>query len=108
MPNKPEPLSEVALYYPGHLWRNERWIKTLILFFDGIALLVPEYKLEEPTAMDPELAGGLRDRGLLHYMVADQVVDKKATLALAQGITNLIKAGVFDTLVKEGTEFHAI
>jgi hypothetical protein len=62
----------------------------------------------EPTALDPEMAGALRERNLLHFMVADRVVDKKATLALAKALTTLIKAGAFDSLAKEGTAFHAI
>ncbi|HEY5989045.1 MAG TPA: hypothetical protein VIV12_22100, partial [Streptosporangiaceae bacterium] len=33
---------EIAFYYPGPLWRSGEWVKTLLLFFDGVALLVPE------------------------------------------------------------------
>lgn len=31
---------EVAFYYPGHLWHSGEWIKNLLLFFDGVGLLV--------------------------------------------------------------------
>ena len=34
---------EVAFYYPGQYWYDADWIKNLILFFDGIAMLIPEY-----------------------------------------------------------------
>src|SRR5262245_28251970 len=37
-------MRELAFYYPGHLWQSTEWMKTLLLFFDGIGLLVPEYK----------------------------------------------------------------
>ena len=39
---------ELAFYYPGPVWRSGDWIKTLILFFDGIALLVPNYIKDKP------------------------------------------------------------
>jgi hypothetical protein len=72
-------LQEVAFYYPGHLWRNSEWIKTLLLFFDGVSLLIPEYKQGEPEIADPVLAAPLREQGLLHYLIADRIVDKQAT-----------------------------
>jgi hypothetical protein len=101
-------LREVAFYYPGHLWRHAEWIKTLLLFFDGIGLLLPEYKQGEPEAVDPILAGPLREQGLLHYLVADQIVDKVATEHLARALTHFITSGAFDSLSRDGSEFHEI
>jgi hypothetical protein len=63
MPDTRSQASDVAFYYPGHLWHHIDWIKTLLLFFDGIGLLVPEYKKGEPERVDPVLAGSLRDEG---------------------------------------------
>lgn len=83
-------LAEVAFYYPGHLWQRPDWMKTLLLFFDGIGLLVPEYKQDEPELADPILAGPLREKGLLHYLVADRVVDKAATKRLYETVSALI------------------
>lgn len=100
--------SDVAFYYPGHLWRHTDWIKTLLLFFDGIALLVPEYKQGEPERLDPILAGPLRDQGLLHYFVADQVVDQHATNELATALTDVITSGALDSLAKDDSAFHEI
>jgi hypothetical protein len=31
----------IAFYYPGHVWHYDDWIKTVILFFDGIGILLP-------------------------------------------------------------------
>ena len=102
------PLPEIAFYYPGHLWGNPEWIKSLLLFFDGIGLLVPEYKKREPEILDPELAGPLRDNGLLHYLVADKAVDKEATQELARAIMPLISSGALDRLKNDDTAFHEI
>lgn len=108
MSAKADDLRDVAFYYPGHLWHSTEWMKTLLLFFDGIGLLVPEYKKGEPELSDPILAAPLRERGLLHYLVADQVVDKQATERLATALTQFISSGAFDSLAKDGTAFHAI
>src|SRR5437867_2503385 len=32
-------LKDVAFYYPGPFWYSAGWIKNLLLFFDGLALL---------------------------------------------------------------------
>jgi hypothetical protein len=102
-------LRDVVFYYPGHLWHSTEWMKTLLLFFDGIGLLVPEYKQGEPELADPVLAAPLRERGLLHYLVADQVVDKQATECLATALSKFISSGAFDSLAKdEGSAFHEI
>ncbi len=39
---------ELAFYYPNPMWTHGDWIKNLVLFFDGIALLVPDYMKERP------------------------------------------------------------
>ncbi len=104
----PEALSEIGFYYPGHVWQRGDWIKTLLLFFDGIGLLVPEYKQEEPERFDPVIAGPLRDQGLLHYFVADEVVDKGATERMAKPLIDLVSSGALDALATGDTAFHAI
>ena len=32
---------DFAFYYPGQHWHDVDWIKNLICFFDGIAMLIP-------------------------------------------------------------------
>ena len=39
---------ELAFYYPNPMWTYGDWIKNLVLFFDGIALLVPQYMKDRP------------------------------------------------------------
>ena len=41
-------LPELAFYYPNPVWSDSDWVKNLVLFFDGIALLVPDYMRESP------------------------------------------------------------
>ena len=99
---------DVAFYYPGHIWHDSDWVKTLLLFFDGVGLLVPEYKKHEPELVDPVLAQPLREKGLLHYLVADEMVDKDAAQRMVKPMLELTSSGVFDALAKTGTAFHSI
>src|SRR2546428_13955583 len=62
MANQREDVPDVAFYYPGHLWHHGDWIKTLLLFFDGVGLLLPEYKQGEPDEPEPDRAATLSDR----------------------------------------------
>jgi hypothetical protein len=42
------------------MWQDGDWIKNLILFFDGVALLVPDYLRDKPENVDPAIVAGLR------------------------------------------------
>jgi hypothetical protein len=99
---------EIAFYYPGPLWYSSDWTKSLLLFFDGVALLVPRYMKERPEQVDPIMASPLRERGLLHILEPETLVDKPATEQLATALTNIITSGVLDHLAKEGTAFHEL
>src|SRR5580658_3175036 len=72
-------VKELAFYYPGPVWHSGDWIKNLILFFDGIALLVPDYIKDKPHIVDPSIAAGLENEGLLHILEPEKIVDKAAT-----------------------------
>lgn len=99
---------DFAFYYPGHLWYSPAWLKNLLLFFDGIALLVPEYKIHEPTRLDPEISNPLLDRGLLRLLRAESIVDAEATNRLAIAMAEIIGSGGLDYLSNERTEFHRL
>lgn len=99
---------DVAFYYPGHLWSEADWVKTLLLFFDGIGLLVPERKKYEIELVDPVLAEPLKEKGLLHYLIAEEIVDLEATQRMVEPMLDLASVGAFDELAKEGTAFHSI
>lgn len=96
----PDVLPEVAYYYPEWHWRPDEhgWVKTLLLFFDEIALLVPDYKRFQPANIDPEVAGALQDEGLLRIIEPEWFVDAEMTTELAATMVTLIEAGAFDSL----------
>jgi hypothetical protein len=101
----PVKLRELAFYYPNPMWSYGNWIKNLVLFFDGIALLVPNYMKRRPEEIDPAIVAGLRQHDLLEIIEPEKAVDKTATEKLALAMTDVITSGALDDLVKEQTAF---
>jgi len=99
---------ELAFYYPNSMWHNGDWIKNLVLFFDGIALLVPSYMKERPEEIDAPIVVGLREHGLLEIIEPEMAVDKAATEKLAMELTDIITSGALDSLAKQNTAFHEL
>lgn len=103
----PSKLADVAFYYPGPVWHSGDWIKNLLLFFDGIALLVPDYLRDKPRRVDPVVAEPLIDAGLLHVLEPETMLDKDATRRLADVLVPILESGALDHLSKDG-KFHEL
>ena len=99
---------EVAFYYPGWIWHDVDSLKNLLLFFDGIALLVPAYMQDWIDGVDPELTIPLLEKNLLHILEPEKLVDKAATEKLAHSLANILDTGALDPFAGEGAEFHAL
>lgn len=99
---------ELAFYYPNPIWSRSDWVKNLVLFFDGVALLVPEYMRDRPFEVDAPIATGLQEHGLLTILEPETFIDKKATEALATAMTDILVSGALDDLGKDATEFHEL
>jgi hypothetical protein len=91
-------LSELAYYYPEPYWLAEEssWVKSLLLFFDGIAILLPEYMSGRELVADPTLAEPLADLGLLTVLQPEWFVDQQLADRLAEGMVELLTGGAFD------------
>jgi len=96
---------ELAFYYPNPMWHHSDWIKNLVLFFDGIALLVPNYMKELPEEIDAPIVAGLREHGLLEIIEPETAVDRAATEKLAMAMTDIISSGALDSLAKQQPAF---
>ena len=101
-------MPEVAFYYPNPIWMEGDWVKNLVLYFDGIALLVPDYMVDRLEEFDPAIITGLREHGLLHIIRPEEAVDKSATENLASALTDIIVSGTLDALAKDTTDFHEL
>jgi hypothetical protein len=99
---------EYAFYYPNAMWVSGDWAKNLILFFDGIALLVPEYMKDRPEREDPAIVRGLKEHGLFHIIEPEKSVDSAATEKLASALTDIIVSGALDELSKTDTRFREL
>ena len=91
---------EFAFYYPGAIWRNPTWLKSLVLYFDGVAILVPSFLHHRVEAADPALVAGLQEHGLLTFLEPESVIDRAAAESLAEQLADLLAAGAFDNLVQ--------
>lgn len=98
-------LPEIGFYYPNQFWQSGDWIKNLVLFFDGVGLLVPDYMKEQLDRFDPSIVGGLRDHGLLHVFEPETIVDKAAAEQLAEAMAEVISLGALNDLIGERTAF---
>ena len=97
-------MGETAYYYPAPYWTaaEGNWIKSLLLFFDDVAILLPDYMRGRQRAADPTLAAHLEDRGLLRILEPTDWIDKEVAETLAEIIVDLLAEGVFDELPDEG------
>ena len=92
----------VAYYYPAPYWnaRESDGIKSLLLFFDEVAILLPDYMYDRHISANPYLAGPLEERGLLRILEPKKWVDSEMTQKLSDIIFDLLARGVFDDLSK--------
>jgi hypothetical protein len=92
--------AEVAYYYPAPFWRAEEgtWVKSLLLFFDQIAILLPRYMHGRHTAADPTLAEPLADMGLLRILEPNEWIDQTMAERLARAVVDLLTTNAFDDL----------
>jgi hypothetical protein len=102
------PAKEFAFYYPGPMWASARRMKNMLLFFDGIALLVPSYIAQKPGTLEPELVLPLEEKGLLKQIEPETAVDRVATEQLATALVELLVTGVLDALGSDDSEFHSL
>lgn len=104
MPDGQEKEPEVAYYYPAPYWSYGEvdQVKTLLLFFDEIAILRPKYMQGIERRSDPVLAGPLLDLGLLQVLEPETFVDQQMTEDLATAMVALLTEGAFDRLDPAG------
>ncbi|KOV13100.1 hypothetical protein ADK60_30785 [Streptomyces sp. XY431] len=77
---------ELAHYYPGWIWDDASVgrMKSLLLYFDGFALLLPEHHFETTVAREARLAGPLYAAGLLHNLEPDSWLDADSALLVQE------------------------
>ena len=105
-----EQMPELAYYYPAPYWLPTETdkLKNLLLFFDGIAILLPRYMAGRERVADPVLADPLREMGLLKILEPETFVDQTVTEALITTLTELITSGAFDRLDRQNYAYQEL
>ena len=100
---------DVAYYYPAPYWaiRKGSWIKSLLLFFDKVSILLPGYMYGRHHFADPVLAEPLEDQGLLEVLKPETWIDQEMAEQLAEAISGLLASGVFNDL-PQSDHFHEL
>lgn len=103
-------LEELAYYYPEPFWQGTESgaIKSLLLFFNGVAILLPRYMRDRPAQANPSLVEPLEDQGLLRVLEPEEFVDKEVTDALSEALVELITGDVFEHLDREGLRYQEL
>ena len=100
---------DVAYYYPAPYWGMDEggWVKSLLLFFDKVSILLPNYMYGQHHVADPVLAEPLEDQGLLEVLEPNKWVDGEMAKSLAEAVSGLLANGVFEDLPKD-VYFHEL
>ena len=100
---------DVAYYYPAPYWGMGEggWVKSLLLFFDKVSILLPDYMYGRHRLADPVLAEPLEDQGLLEVLEPKTWIDQEMAKRLAEAVSGLLANGVFDDLPK-ADHFHEL
>lgn len=97
-----------AFYYPGPVWSDAGWVKNLLLYFDGVALLVPDYIRDKPFTVGGDTAKELQDAGLLRILEPETFIDLSSTKEMAHALVKVLESGKLDGLAHDGLEFHEL
>lgn len=70
---------DVAYYYPAPYWGMGEggWVKSLLLFFDKVSILLSDYMYGRHRLADPVLAEPLEDQGLLEVLEPKTWIDQE-------------------------------
>jgi len=101
-------LEDWAFYYPGPVWSDPDAIKNLVLFFDGLAVLVPNYLQGKPLRVDPAIAAGLSQNGLLRELQPETFIDRAAAEELATNLVDLLASGALDRVGADESPFEEL
>ena len=98
---------EVAFYYPGQYWHSSDRIKNLVLFFDGIAMLIPNYMEDYGRFEDLPIVSSLRENELFHVIRPETTIGEEQTEKLADALIDIIASGRLDHLSRD-TSFGSL
>ena len=91
---------DFAFYYPGQYVFNVDWVKNLILFFDGIAMLIPIHMADHRNFDDLPLIRALKDHDMFRVIRPETAVGPDETRELANAFAGIVSSGRLDHLTR--------
>lgn len=93
-------MKQAAYYYPAPYWAASEsgWIKTLLLFFDEVDILLPAYMYGQHHAANPSMTYPLEELGLLRVIEPESFVTGGVASKLTEVLVDLLTDGTFDDL----------
>jgi hypothetical protein len=87
------PVTDLGYYFSGWIWEgaSTNFMKSMLLFFDGLALALPSDLAELMIDRDPILATPLAERGLLTNFVPAATLDAERAERLALTLTEVVE-----------------
>ena len=100
---------DVAYVYPPPFWGGDdsAWVKSLLLFFDQLAILLPSYMHGLHVAADPSTVIPLEERGLLRVLEPNDWIDEEMAESLTEVMVGLLTNGAFEGLPTD-VQFHEL
>ena len=95
---------DIAFYYPGQYWLDTDWAKNLVLFFDGIGMLIPTYMPDQGRWDDFPVVQSLKENELFYVIRPEDHVRAEETQELATAIESIIESGGLDALTHQSGE----
>ena len=87
------PPTDLGYYYTDWIWQpgSIDFIKSMLLFFDGLTLALPSDIAERMIDGDPILATPLAERGLLTNFVPAATLDEESADLLADALSQIVR-----------------
>jgi hypothetical protein len=87
---------QIGYYYPAPFWApsESASVKSLLLFFDRVAILLPDYMHGRHAAADPSLVEPLEDKGLLQVLEPKEWIDSAMAGQLATVVDRASRRGL--------------
>jgi hypothetical protein len=95
MEQSSSPTPDLAYYYPETYWVDaltSEWVKGLLLFFDGIATLVPTRFQNRAIEADPTLVQPLVELGLLRMIEPTDIIDSDSASLMIDRLLDYVKS----------------
>jgi len=99
---------ELVLYHPDYWFFDSDWAKNLLLFADGICLLIPSENQLNVVKKQEYFLRGCSDEGVIHILNAEEVITDIMTIKLRDTLETAISQGMFNDITQGATSLISL